>query len=351
MAKKLLDRKKGNPSKPIYTGIKCVENVEIQLFEYNADRFVEDDKYDVKKFNGFSKGDTFFWLNVHGLHDVEIIETICAKLDLHNLSVQDILDVNQRPKLQVYEKHLFFTLKSVLPNNEDGIEQEQLNFILGSNYVVSFQEKKADYFAHIRNNIRTNQGIVRQRGSDYLLYQMFESILDNYFKSVYKIESGVDARAMVNVEDDSTPFSLKSIESLKRQVYQIKKVIIPMKEFVVKIERDDSIFIQEKHRKYFFELKDLCLTLIDDCEQLGVRLEGQTNLFFSVQGHRMNQVMKTLTMVATIFIPLTFVVGVYGMNFINMPELHLRWGYFGVWFIMIIMVVAMLIYFKRKRWF
>ncbi|MDD4748270.1 MAG: magnesium/cobalt transporter CorA [Salinivirgaceae bacterium] len=351
MPTKFLDRKKGNPLKPVYTGIKHVENVKIQLFEYNEHQFVEDSQYDVRKFNGFEKDDSIYWLNVHGLHDVDIIKGICAQLNVHNLSVQDILDINQRPKLQVYEKHLFFTLKSILPNNEEGIEQEQLNFILGPNYVVSFQEKEADYFEHIRNNIRTNQGIVRQRGSDYLLYQMFESILDNYFKSVYKIETRVDEQTMVDMEDNSTPFSLRSIETLRRQVHQIKKVIIPMKDFVTKIERDDSLFIQEKHRKYFFELKDLCLTLIDDCDQLGVRLEGQTNLFFSVQGHRMNEVMKTLTMVATIFIPLTFVVGVYGMNFVYMPELNMRWGYFGVWFIMAILFVGMVIYFKRKRWF
>lgn len=194
-------------------------------------------------------------------------------------------------------------------------------------------------------------GIIRERGSDYLLYLLLEAILDNYFKTVNNIESKIDNLGLVDADVDPSPLTLKSIEVYKRQIHQVKKTIIPIKEFITKLEREQFGFIHEKHIKYFYELRDLCLSLIDDCDYIGVKLDSSINLFFSVQGHRMNQVMKTLTIVATIFIPLTFIAGIYGMNFSNMPELNWKWGYYGVWIVILIVFLGMLVYFKRKKWF
>lgn len=222
---------------------------------------------------------------------------------------------------------------------------------MGSNYLVSFQERKADYFDHIRQRLRGNVGIIRERGSDYLLFLLLESILDNYFKTVNDIENRIEKLRLIDTEIDPSPHTLKTIELYKRQIHQIKKTIIPIKEFVTKIERENFSFVEKKQIKYFLELRDLCLSLIDDCEHIEIRLESNINLFFSVQGHRMNQVMKTLTVVATIFIPLTFIAGIYGMNFSNMPELSWKWGYFGIWAIMIIIFAGMLYYFKKKKWY
>jgi magnesium transporter len=239
----------------------------------------------------------------------------------------------------------------MLPLESGEILSEQLSFILGKNYLVSFQEKKADYFDHVRQRIRDKVGIVRERGTDYLLYLLLEAILDNYFKTVSNIETQLEMMNLSDLETDPSPSVLKPIELYQRQVHQIKKTIAPIKEFVTKIEREELGFVSQKHLKYFYELKDLCLSLIDDCDQIDLRLLGNVNLFFSMQGHRMNQVMKTLTIVATIFIPLTFVAGIYGMNFENMPELKWEWGYLAVWLIILIMSVGMLIYFRRKNWF
>ncbi len=351
MVKKILNRKKVNPSKPTYTGLKKMDEVSLQLFTYTKNEFTEDSNYQLTNFKGFQINDHINWLNIHGLHDIQKIEQICDAINIHDLSIQDILDVNQRPKFQEYNNYLFFTLKSICPSNNSIIEPEHLSFILGNNYLVSFQERKSDYFDHIRKRIRENIGIIRERTSDYLLFLLIESILDNYFKTTNKIEKEIEDMDISDINTDPSPITLKQIELNKRQIHLIKKTLLPIKEFISKIERERFSFIQEKHLKYYYELKDLCLSLIDDCEQIEIRLESHTNLFFSVQGHRMNQVMKTLTVVATIFIPLTFIAGIYGMNFSNMPELNWKWGYGGVWVLMIAILGGMLYYFRKKKWF
>ncbi len=347
----LLNRKKVNPTTPIFTGIQQIEEISAQLFVYNESECHENSEFNISEFQEFQLNESCNWLNVHGIHDSKKIKTLCTKLNIHDLAIQDILDVNQRPKFQEFDNYWFFTLKSIIPSGDSSIEQEQLSFILGKNYLVSFQERKADYFDHIRERLRKNIGIVRQRSSDYLLFLLLESILDNYFKTLYEIENKVNKLVLIEIDKDPSPETVNLIEIFKRQIHQVKKTVLPIKEFVIRIEREQFSFVNKKHIKYFYELKDLCLSLIDECEQIEVKLESNTNLFFSVQGHRMNQVMKTLTVVATIFIPLTFIAGIYGMNFTSMPELSWKWGYASIWGLMILIFIGMLMYFKRKKWY
>ena len=348
---KLLNRKKINPSEAIFTGMQMEEQMRVQLFSYNEKQYTEDENYSIESFKGFQDQGRFYWLNIHGIHEVKKIKDFCSKLNIHDLAIQDLLDVNQRPKFQEYSTYWFFTLKSVIPSQDETLALEQLSFILGSNYLISFQERKADYFEHIRERLRKNMGIVRERGADYLLYLLLEAILDNYFRTIADIGNKLEEIDIVEFESDPSPALVKSIERYKRQVHQIKTTIIPIKDFVLRIEREKFSFIHEKQVKYFYELRDLCLSLIDECAQIEVMLESNTNLFFSLQGHRMNQVMKTLTVVATIFIPLTFVAGIYGMNFTNMPELQWKYGYFGIWVVMVAIFILMMMYFRRKKWF
>lgn len=351
MVRKILDRKKVNPLVPVYTGIKHSNKIQLQLFIYNQSEYTEDPDFNFEKFDGFADTNKRYWLNIHGLHDVEQIKSICNKIGIHQLAIQDIVDINQRPKSQEYENHWFFSLKSILFSDQFGFEKEQISFILGKNYLVSFQEKKADYFTHVRERIRNNVGILRERGPDYLLYLLIESILDNFCSAVNNVEDQSDKFSLIDQELDPPPSLLKTIEVQRRQVHQIKKTIIPIKDFIVKIEREEFGFVDKKHVKYFFDLKDMCLSLIDDCEQIELRLDSNTNMFFSMQGHRMNKVMKTLTVVASIFIPLTFIAGVYGMNFSYMPELAWRWGYFIILSIMFSIFGVMIYIFKKNKWF
>lgn len=351
LVRNILNRKKVNPLKPVFTGNKYVEKPGLQLYEYDHEKVNEILDYDHLQFDGFQQDDRQHWLNIHGIHDVDLVTAICNKLDVHPLVIQDILDTNQRPKFQEFDHYCFFTLKSVLPATGYQVVSEQLSFILGKNYLVSFQERKADYFTHVRQRIKENIGIVNHRGPDYLLFLLLESILDNYFKTVDNIERNIETFGIIDVNSDPSPDVLNDIEQFKREIHLIRKTILPIKEFIAKVEVEQFNLIHKKQIKYFLELKDLCLTLLDSCDQIDVRLESSINLFFSIQGHRMNQVMKTLTVVSTIFIPLTFIAGVYGMNFINMPELNWKWGYFGILGIMLFVFLLMLNYFHKKKWF
>lgn len=351
MKKKVLNRKKVNPLELVYTGDKTNEISESQLFKYNLEKCSENKKLDINHFNGFETNSLKYWLNTHGISNTEKVRQICQKLNIDNLSIQDIVDVDQMPKFQNYTDYWFFSIKSILPKSDTGVEEEQLTFILGKNYLLSFQEKRADYFEHVRERLRNKVGLSRERGSDFLLFLLLEAILDNYLKTVTQIQIKTDNFGLFDLDTDPSPESLKLLEQYKRQTYHIKKTIVPLKEFVGKIERENEGFIDQINMKYYYELKDLCLTLIDDCDHIEMRLESSTNLFFSIQGHRMNQIMKTLTVVASVFIPLTFVAGIYGMNFNYMPELQWKYGYFSVWIFIIVLFALMMIYFKRKKWF
>jgi magnesium transporter len=351
MGKNKLNRKKSNPQNPIFTGIKYTDDFKMQLFIYNQNELHENNDFFEKDFNNFSDESKNYWLNTHAIHDVQQIKSICKKTGIHDLVIQDILDVNQRPKFQQYENYIFFSIKSLIPSDTVEIEAEQLSFVLGKNFLISFQEKKADHFEHVRHRLRENIGISRERTTDYLLYLLLESILDNYFKTIDTIEEKVESFALIDINEDPSPQLLNTIEIYKRQIHIIKKTIVPIRDFATKIEREQFNLIQQKHVKYFFEIKDICLTLLDNCDKIEARLESNINLFFSIQGHRMNQVMKTLTVVSTIFIPLTFLAGIYGMNFINMPELSWKYGYYSFWVIIGLVFIIMLLYFKRKKWF
>ena len=348
---KKLNRKKTNPLNFEYTGVQYEKDIAIQLFEYNKDQLTEVKNISDSEFTNFSNLTKQYWLNIHGIHHVEIIENICKKIGIHHLAIQDILDVNQRPKFQKYDDYWFFSIKSMLPSKTNNIKSEQISFILGENFLVSFQERKANHFEHIRRRLREKVGIIHEQSADYLLYLLLESILDNYFKTIDKIEDEVDAFNILELNSDPSPTVLKEIEVYKNQIYSLKKTISPIKEFILIIEREEFNLINQQHIKYYLELKDLCLTLLDNCTKLEERLESNINFFFSVQGHRMNQVMKTLTVVSSIFIPLTFIAGVYGMNFMNMPELNSKWGYFVVLGVMLAIFLMMLHYFKKKNWF
>jgi magnesium transporter len=346
----ILNRKKEDPRKFVFTGESTMEALDIQLFKYSKDHCIEAKSLPTKDIRTFEKHTDNYWLNIHGLNESEVIASICETQGVHSLVIQDILDVNQRPKFQEFEHFSFLTLKSIVPSEGEMIT-EQISFVFGGNFLMSFQERKADFFEHLRIRLRDNKGILRERTADYLLYAMLESILDNYFKTLTKLDEEIGKFNFTDPKKEPSPNALQLIENQKRFVHFIKKSILPIKEFTQIVERGECKSIERRHIKYFLEIKDLCLTLIDNCDMIIASLESETNLFFSVQGHRMNQVMKTLTIVATIFIPLTFIVGIYGMNFTHMPELDWKYGYISIWLFMVLTFLGMLLYFRKKKWF
>ncbi|MFO8000463.1 MAG: magnesium/cobalt transporter CorA [Marinilabilia sp.] len=335
-----------------FTGQQFLEVPAIQLFRYSEASFreiaVDNDFSSIAEQLGNQK-DENFWVNVHGLHDTETIRQIAHYFEIDNLVIQDIVDTNQRPKVEVYPDYLFFSVKSILPTERLNIDSEQISFILKENVLLSFQEKKGDHFEHIRQRIREGKGIVRKKEADFLLYLLLYAITGNCFSTLSGIESILN-EIPSKIMKEPRPGFIAQLEDIKRNLIFLRKSIVPLKEAVIFTEKEQTKLINPGTSPYFADLKDQLLQITDEADLNLTRAEGSTNLFFSYQGQRMNEVMKVLTIVATLFIPLTFVAGIYGMNFENMPELSWRWGYPAVWGLILIVASGMIIYFRKKKW-
>jgi magnesium transporter len=339
-----------NPDDVAFVGTKYSEKVDIQLFEYNSEQLSELVGITPESLPEFSHTNTNYWLNIHGIHDTQVVRQICNRYNIHRLVIRDVIDTNQRPKIQEFENSVFLSVKSILPSDTSKLNVEQISFILTENALISFQEKKSDHFKHIRERLRKKVGLVRNKEADFLLFLLLEAIIHSYYESVDSIEENIDTM-MSNVANWAADTStIHDIEKHRKELFKLNKQLKPLKDALATIDKLNSTLIKPEQRSYFFDLKEQTLDLIETIESLKQRLESAVNLFFSMQGHKMNQIMKTLTVVATIFIPLTFIVGVYGMNFDNMPELHYKWGYYAVWAVMLSIVLGMVLYIRWKKW-
>jgi magnesium transporter len=332
-----------------FIGQKKVEEAKLQLFTYNDQSCLESEELTAYVSVNKDEPAVNYWLNLHGIHDVDLIEKIGNTLGFERLTVRHVVDTTQRPKVDDYDDYIFFSIKSILRTERQELNIEQLSFVLGKNYLVSFQEEVGDHFDHIRDKMRDDLGQVRRREPDYLLFQLLDAILDNYFETIDFINQEVtllERETLTNPKQST----LLLMEKNKKDVDKIKKSLLPFKEALTNILKDRTHFITKRNRKYFRDLKNSCTNAIEEANASYAALESLTNIYFSSLSQKMNETMKVLTTVATIFIPLTFIVGVYGMNFQNMPELGWKYGYFVVWGIMLFILMGMIIYFKRKKW-
>ncbi len=338
-----------------YTGLHKDTKTELQLFVYNDIDLLEFKNIkiiDVKQNIDFAKNN---WLNVHGLNDIEIIKSIGGFLGLDNFMMGDILNTTKRTKLEEYHDILFFNIKSLLPSEKlDSIDVEQISFILKNGILVSFQEKRSDFFLHLRERIRTHSGIVRTKKADYLLYLLLDAIIENFYITIENEEDKVEQ--IVNLSKSSTDQSvLLQIEKHRDNFNFLKRSIIPLRDslYAIKSIKEDNVFniIESENYSFFDRLHQKSLELLEQLEYDMTTLESASNFFFSAQSQKMNEVMKTLTIVSVIFMTLTFIVGVYGMNFKFMPELELHNGYYITLVFMLLIAMLMTIYFKWKKWF
>lgn len=332
-----------------FIGEKKVEEVTTQHYVYNSDILdvVNEDAHDT--FATSLDDKKTHWLNIYGLHDVQLIEKLCTDLKLDRITLRHVLDTTLRPKVEAYDSYLFFSIKSVLREGDENLKVEQVSFILSHNYVISFQEEVGDHFDHIRNKIVEKLGLVRTKKADFLVYQLLDAILDNYYETIEWINTEVEQIQSQIFKDPSQDLLIR-MEHMKQLAQTIKKALTPFKDSLRIIGASDSKFILKDTDKYFMELISSSEGAIDEVQSTLNSLESLTNVYFSSLSQKMNETMKVLTTVATIFIPLTFIAGVYGMNFENMPELKYRYGYQVVWGVMGMTFVAMFIYFKRKKW-
>ena len=342
----------------IYTGSHQNEPVKMQLFVYDDSRFeefaditLEKAKDEIEK---ASNKDVVVWLNVHGLSDAELIKQIGNIVVVDDYVVQDILNINSRPRIEDLENNIFFNIKSILEQTTDGIRVEQISFLLKGNLLVSFQERKSDFFTEIRERIRNKTGMVRRKKNDYLLYLLLDAVMENFFISLESYENTLDETLTI-AKDSSNIEVLKEIEKSRDDLYFLKRSILPLREALYNLKNfaQDEVFegLNKKNYNFFSRLHQKALELLEQIDYDMNSIESATNIFFSIQTQKMNMIMKTLTIVSVIFIPLTFVVGVYGMNFDNMPEIHAQNGYYVVMVVMSVIALLMIAYFKKKDWF
>ena len=338
-----------------YTGSHKATPTEIQLFVYDAKDVIEIQQLDVSEIQNAIDISKVNWVNVHGLNESDKIVAIGEIFGADHLIISDILNTTKRTKLEEYHDILFFNVKSLLPiKDSDALGYEQISFLLKDNVLLSFQEKRSDFFTHIRERLRTNSGVVRSKKSDFLLYLLLDAIIENFYISIESEEDRVDE--IIDLSKSSTkPEVLELIEKHRDNFNFLKRSIIPLRDslYSIKSMKDDDVFndIQHENYSFFSRLHQKCLELLEQIESDLIALESASNYFFSAQNHKMNEVMKSLTVVSMFFLPLTFIVGVYGMNFKHFPELEWENGYFIIWGIMIIVVVFMFVYFKLKKWF
>lgn len=326
-----------------------------QLYKYDNEFFLlskNSPEYFAKEFvSSEIQHDRVVWLNYHSLENKVAIEQLCDSLHIDKLTIEDIYKEKSRPKLEEYPNYLFFSVRSALPD-EDNInllEQEQISFILGKHYLISFQEKSSDHFITVRDRIEKKRGKIRVKGPDFLLFRMLEAIIDNYFEVLENITETIE-RLETNLLRESNSLTLKLIELQKRKLIELRKIVMPLKEVTSQLEKANNTYIEKENHYYFTDLKENCLTVLEEIDVNKQVLDGLTNLYYAIQGQKMNEIMKTLTIVSAIFIPLTFIVGVYGMNFENMPELRYKYGYYTIVALMFIIAIVLVIYFRKIGW-
>ena len=347
--------RKVQPSLLEYTGIHNKLQTEMQLFVYDDSDLTEYPDIKINEFSDTIDLKKINWLNIHGLNDIELIKSIGTFLDVDNFILGDILNTTRRTKLDELHDILFFNIKSLLPTeHSDNISVEHISFLIKEGILVSFQEKRSDFFAHIRERIRTHSGIVRTKKADYLLYLLLDAIMENFYITIEAEEDKVELLISLS-KTSANPSILVQIEKHRDNFNFLKRSIIPLRDslYSIKSIKDDDVFnaIAHENFSFFARLHQKSLELLDQIDDDMVTLDSASNFFFSSQNHKMNEIMKTLTIVSAIFIPLTFIVGVYGMNFENMPELKNPNGYYIVIGCMFSIVIGMVYYFKKRNWF
>ena len=338
------------PGTLIHVGERRVEETRISLIDYDEGHHQELESVNVEDCSKFKEEPTVTWLNVTGIHEVKIIEKLGQYFDLHPLLMEDIVHTGQRPKLEDYEKYLFVVLEMLFyDQGENEVLAEQVSLVLGPTFVISFQESEGDVFNALRERIRTAKGRIRKLGSDYLAYSLIDAIVDNYFLVLEKIGERIEV-LQDEVLSDPGPETLLVIQETKRDLIFLRKCVWPLREAISALQRIESSLITQSVTPYLRDVYDHTIQVIDNIESFRDMASATLDIYLSSVSNKMNEVMKVLTIIATIFIPLTFIAGIYGMNFKYMPELEWRWGYFAVWGIVVVLAVLMLIGFRRKRW-
>jgi magnesium transporter len=322
----------------------------IELIDYDTTKVIEKKLDKIEESFNLKNRKSKTWINLIGLHQTEIIEKIGKNFDIHPLILEDITNTNHRPKFEEFDDYFFIVLKMLHYDfGKNETSTEQVSLIVNKNFVISFQEREGDVFEPVRQRIRGGKGRIRNMGNDYLAYALIDAIVDNYFPVLEKIGDRIEAMEKDLLSHPSHN-TLNTIHKIKRELIILRKSIWPLREAINGLLRSESKLISKQTDTFLRDVYDHTLQIIDNIETLKDVSSGMVDTYMSNISNRMNEVMKTLTIMATIFIPLTFIAGIYGMNFVNMPELQWRFGYLYVWIAMILVASGLILFFKKRRW-
>ena len=339
-----------SPGTLVHVGEVPSADVDIRRIDYNPQHMTDQTISNPKDCRPSPEATMVSWVNFNGVHNLPLLEQIGANFTLHPLVLEDIVNTEHRPKFEDFDSYLFLVLKMLhydIPTAE--IHTEQVSLVITPNSVLSFQEKQGDVFEGVRERLRNNKGRLRKMGSDYLAYALLDAVVDSYFGILEQIGEQVEL-----LEDElilqPTPKTLTKIHHFKREMILLRKAVWPLREMIGGLQRNESPLITDATGIFLRDVYDHTIQILDTMETFRDVISGLQDLYLSNISNRMNEVMKVLTIIATIFIPLSFFAGIYGMNFEHMPELHWRWSYPLLWLFMLAISGGMLLYFRKKQW-
>ena len=344
------------PGTLVHVGTTKIEKPKITLIDFDEANFKEMELKSVEECFSCKDTSTVSWINIDGVHQMDVIEKVGRHFNIHPLILEDIVNTGQRPKIEDFDDYLFVVLKMLYPGDKNiGTQSEQVSLIIGPHYVITFQEKEGDVFNVIRERIRNAKGRIRKMGADYLAYALLDAIVDNYFIILEKLGEEIEETEHKLVSNPN-PQTLHTINHLKTDLLILRKLIWPLREVINGLQRSESSLIKDTTMIFLKDVHDHTIQVIDTIETFRDLVSGMFDTYLSSVSNKMNEVMKVLTIIATIFIPLTFIAGIYGMNFNpgvspwNMPELNWKYGYVVAVGVMVILALVMIFYFKRKKW-
>lgn len=321
----------------------------IHVIDYSTEEFFEKDIADVADLREYVDSPSMCWIDVQGFGDESVLRAIGDLVGLHHLALADAVNAPQRPKVETYGRHMLWITQMVMPAGEYSVETEQFSMVLGPNYLITFQERYGDILNPVRERIRAGKGLIRKSGPDYLAYALIDAVIDGYYPIMEQFGEHLET-----LEDDiverPTPELLQRIHRVKREMLAIRRAIWPQRESINQLIRDDSDWVSEAVKTYLRDVYDHCIQIIDVVETYRELTSGLMDVYLSSIANRQNEVMKVLTIVSTIFIPLTFMAGIYGMNFEFLPELRFHYAYPILWLVMVLISGGMIYFFRRKGW-
>ena len=339
-----------SPGTVKYTGKKSFTKTQLDIINYSKDHYERYETHTIEDAFNYEESSHITWINVNGLSNADDIIALGNHFELHPLIQEDIVTTNQRPKIDEYDDYIFIVFKMLHYDEKEHLINEHISMVMGQDYVIMFQEAEGDVFNDLRERMEHAKGRIRGAGADYLMFAILDAVVDNYFSVVEFLSNKVEMLEDKLFDDKEDPNIIEEIQDLKKEILKIRKAVVPLREVVNRLEKIENSLIEDRTNKYIRDLYDHIIQVNESVEIYRDMIWGLMDMYMTTISNKMNEVMKVLTIMASIFIPLTFLAGIYGMNFDNMPELHHKYGYYYLLGAMVLVFFGMIWYFRRKKW-